>query len=1124
MRKLIGTVAAVAFVSIPLFGQVNAVGSLHGLITDQQDAAVPQAVIELQNTGTGARQTQVSTSDGSYAFGRVTPGKYKVTAKKDGFQTASRDGIVIDVNDAVVADFQLQVGQTTEAITVGVGAEALKSQSTEISLLVGERRISDLPLNGRNFQILTLLTPGVGTVGAYNNPTISGTRFSTNTFTLDGADSSDERTPQGVSSYAGAAGFATGFLGAPSVIPTESLQEFRMVAANADATFGRGSGGQIEMVTKSGTSVFHGSGYEYLRNNDFDARDFFNRGPFLDSQGRAKVPPFKFNLFGASLGGPILLPGPGNARREKHFFFVNYEGYRQRLQAQTNVSAVVPNAALISMMPGDLGKLYKAFYVDRGIVPTTGNPAGQFIPLAPTSAAAAPYLAAGFDPALVNGAGTVLLNLTPTSNIDQNAIVARTDHHWTDRWSSSFRFIGNRSNQLSNPTTGLAADLSKGIQHWYAGTAGIIFAATPRQIFEARASIQRSEYQTGSAGGTDPRLTTIGVSGSYGLTITSTATGLANLAVVPGAGFLDNQNVPQLSLLHTYTHGRLTLRSGVDVRWIQANVANYSGTTPAYTFTGFLGANGLLGTAANQPEAIAASARATSLFGSNGGPTTALRGWRSTTQEYFTQADWRVRRDLTVNLGLRYSYTGVYHEANHAMSNLYAVDSSGTIHDDVSPFAYGRFSYQIGLLNAHPFYQPDRNNLQPRAGIAWNIAGRSRTVVRAGFGTYFDRISQIDFTSNITNAPLVVAGAGANVAFRLGSAIPPGAASIDFFGVNPAIRNPYAHQWNIAVEEKLDSATSVSVAYVGTRGRSLLSQTDPNGGASVPTANRPDPRYGRIRILSNTSSSNYNALQTLIARRLTRGLDFTLAYTYAESHDDYSFDYLAPPPMLINLGANPNAPGFSGGGAQFVNRPRTADWAPSNFDIRHNLTLSYVYELPFGRGRAFGRNIPRWLNAIAGDYSLSGIYIFRTGDPFTITWGSDIYQVGDTAQARPALVQGALSDLYAHTSEKTRYLIPQADARPRLAIPDPVSNPFLAIGRNSGRSPSFSNLDATLRKAFAIRERLKMSIEASAFNILNHPNFAAPVAVLSDVRFGTIVASRSGSSPRQLQLGLRLSF
>jgi hypothetical protein len=369
-----------------------------------------------------------------------------------------------------------------------------------------------------------------------------------------------------------------------------------------------------------------------------------------------------------------------------------------------------------------------------------------------------------------------------------------------------------------------------------------------------------------------------------------------------------------------------------------------------------------------------------------------------------------------------------------------------------------------------------------------------------------------------------VAGAGANFAYRLGSAIPPGAAGIDFFGVNPTIRNPYANQWNVTVEQKLDDATSVSVSYVGTRGRSLMSQTDPNGGASVPTANRPDPRFGRIRILSNTSSSNYNGLQTLISRRLARGLDFTVAYTYAESHDDYSFDYLAPPPMLVNLGADPNAPGFSGGGSQFVNRPRTADWAPSNFDIRHNLTLSYIYELPFGKGQTFGRNIPGWLNMIVGGYSLSGVYIFRTGDPFTITWGSDIYQVGDTAQARPALAQGTLSDLYDHTSEPTRYLIPQADARTRLIIPNPVSNPFLAIGRNSTRSPSYSNLDTTVRKVFMPQERVKVSLEASAFNILNHPNFAAPVAVMSDVRFGTIVASRSGSSPRQLQLGLRLVF
>jgi hypothetical protein len=188
------------------------------------------------------------------------------------------------------------------------------------------------------------------------------------------------------------------------------------------------------------------------------------------------------------------------------------------------------------------------------------------------------------------------------------------------------------------------------------------------------------------------------------------------------------------------------------------------------------------------------------------------------------------------------------------------------------------------------------------------------------------------------------------------------------------------------------------------------------------------------------------------------------------------------------------------------------------------LTFSHIYELPFGRNRKFGSSMPAWLNTIAGDYSLAGLFIFRKGDPFTATWGSDIYQVGDTAQARPALVQGTLADLYANGSEPTQYLLAQAAARTRLAIPNPVSNPFQAIGRNSLSSPSFFDYDLSLRKTFVVRENLRLSFEGSAFNVFNHPNFAAPVAVLSDIRFGQIVASRAGSSPRQLQLGVRLAF
>jgi hypothetical protein len=616
MRKLIGIVGAMMFACVRLSGQVNIVGSLHGVVTDPQDKSVPLAAVELRNTETGAKLSQLSTSDGAYSFGRVTPGLYNIAVKKDGFQTSTREGIVIDVNSAAVVDVQLRVGQTAEVVTVGAGAEVVKSQSSDMSVLVNERLLEDLPLNGRNFQILTLLTPGVGSIGATNNPSISGTRFSSNTWTIDGAIATDERTPSGVAGYSGAAGYG---VGAPSVIPAESLREFRIISADADATFGRGSGGQVTMVTKSGTSVLHGAAYEYLRNNDFDARDFFNRGPFLDSQGRALVPPFKMNLFGTSLGGPIVIPRFVKRSDSRHFFFFNFEGYRQRLQAQTNVSAVVPNGALISMIPGDLGKLYRTFYIDRGIVPSSGNPAGTFVPLAATPAATAPYLAAGFNPSTVANAGTVLLNLTPISNVNQNAVVARTDHRWADRWSSSFRFAMNRGNQLSNPTTGLQADLGVDRRSWYDGVANLTYTVSSAQIFEIRAAVQRTDYRTGSFGGTDPRLVAIGVSENLGLSVSSTATGLQNLAVVPGAGFLDNQTDPQIAFLHTYAKGRLTLRSGMDVRWVQANVANYSGTTPTYTFTGFLGTNGILGSAAGQAQAVAASAKATSLFGANGG-------------------------------------------------------------------------------------------------------------------------------------------------------------------------------------------------------------------------------------------------------------------------------------------------------------------------------------------------------------------------------------------------------------------------------------------------------------------------------------------------------------------------
>ena len=1101
--------------SVCAWAQVSITGSLRGIIHDNQSSRVPQTALTLTNAESGQSIKTMANGAGQYVFSNLVPGIYTLSAEHPGFRQALKEGIAVTVAEAATADIELEVGQTTETVTVTAGTEFVQAHSSEVSALVNERRIRDLPLNGKNFQQLILLSPGVSLLGTPNNPTIAGGRAATNTYSIDGTSANDERTPQAIANYGGAAGNTDA---APSIISTEAIREFRVINSNADATYGRGSGGQISAVTKSGTNELHGSAYEYFRNDALDARDFFNVGPFRDSEGHAKVPPFKQNLFGATTGGPIV--------HNRHFFFASYEGFRQTKRLQTAATAIVPNADLIGLIPGDLGKLYKTFYIDRGIVTAGKNPG--LTPLSAADRAAA--LRGGFNPALFDGdpangeAGTLAISVAPTSNVHQDSLLFHTDHRLTDKLSANARYAFNRPQQLAFPNTSIAPDLQQTLQLWQTGTAQFTYTATPTQIVELRASVQRNRYVSGLAKPLDSRLVQIGVSPTAGLQVTATGTGLTDTFVYQGSGFIDNQTVPEVSLLHTFTRGRMTLRSGLDVRSIQANVANNSAIVPVYTFTGFFGANGLLGSAAGQAQAIATGASIGSLFGANGGPTSAMRGWRSLHQEYFVQADWRWRPDVTLNLGLRYSYFGVYSEVNSAMSNLYAVDPTGAVRADAATLRFGLANYQLGTLKQYPFYQPDRNNFQPRVGIAWDIAGRNRSIVRAAFGSFTDRVYQLEFSSNITNAPFVVRGSGANVPFLLNGSVPAGTVSPDITAVDPALRDANVYRYNVAFEQRVDADTSITAAYVGAKGRGLMRQEWPNAAAGVPTALRPNPNFGVVRLLTNSAYSDYNSMQLFARHRLSRGMDFTVSYTLARSTDNTSTDF-ALRQSLINTGADPNTAGVQGGGSKFVPRPVTPDEGPSDYDIHQMLTITHLVDLPFGHGRRYFANAGSVANALAGGWSLAGIAILRGGEPLNLTYGSDINDDGDATQDRPALTSGKLSDLYANGAlGRTQYLIPQSQALPLLGIPSPITDPFAGISRNALRAPSIRYYDFSLLKQIALRERLRVRLELNAFNIFNHPNFAAPSGARSSALFGRIVASRAGAPPRQIQLGLKLWF
>jgi hypothetical protein len=1101
----------------PVAAQTTIIGSLAGQVLDPSGAVIPGARIILQNRNTGQQLTTNTDGEGKYLFSRLEPGSYRLQVEKTGFQTAVMEEVTLSINQSIVANIQLSIGTATASVTVQARPEVVQSQTAEVSLLVDDRRLKDLPLNGKNYQRLVYLAPGVSSGHAdISNVVVSGARSVANNYTLDGLGNNDERSYLGAPLDGGASSGEFGRIG-PNLVSTEALQEFRVITSNADASYGRGSGGQINAITKSGTNNFHGSAYDYWRNSALDARDFFDL-EFFNEDGTAKAAPFNQHLFGASLGGPIA--------REKHFFFGNFEGFRQRLERP--VSPTIPNAALINLMPGELRSLYTAYYINRGIVPATGNPGGRFDPLVESEridAIDAGFPRDLFDGDLGNGeAGTSLINTTTPRNIRQKSILVRTDHRLTNRLYLSARFAYARPHLEFN-TTGLPGSLNVYRQKYYAPLLQAVYTISPRQVIEVRGSVVRTESFTGNVAPFSEELVRLGVNPDSGLIISANGNGLPLDLGGGHVGFIDNQTTPQTAVVHTLTRGRITLRSGIDLRRLNINVRNTAAATPNYTFTNLVGVDGFLGASPGQAEAITTNSRLAN-FGANGGPPTPMRGWRGWQQEYFAQGDWRVTGDLTLNLGLRYSYFSVYHEVDNLASNLFAVKPSGEMDPTVSPFAYGPTANRVlPISDQLPLYQPDRNNFQPRIGVAWNIGGHGSTVLRAAYGTYIDRFYQLFNTNNVTNIPFATASEGTKVAFRLEDPVGVDEAIPRLSAVDPTFRNPLTHHYNVTVERRLTASSSISAGYVGARASALPRILTPNGTANVGQEYRPDQRFSTFSILGGYASSRYDSLQIFGKQRFARGIDLSVAYTFGRSRDNSSSEVTWQPsfPSLINLGASPEDD-FQGGGSQFVPRPFSAEWANSDFNVRHNFVLSHVIELPFGRGRRFASSRST-IERIVGGWSYLGFLQLRSGEPFTVVLGQDVYDLGAANAARPGLLQGSLEDVYASGGrDRTQYLLPELDVRKFLGTPADVSNPFSAIGRNAFTSPGVAAYDVSFMKRTALTEKVSLNFEINIFNVFNRAQFSTPIANLSNPLFGLITSTRAGYTPRQIQLGAKIVF
>lgn len=1028
--------------------------TISGTVTDASGGLVPKVTVTVRNLDTGLESVTTTADDGSFRVAALLPGNYEVHAELSGFKTEVRRGISLAVGEHAVITLQLVVGERTEKVEVSDAPPLVESTTSELSGLVNDKQMRDLPLNGRDFFQLTLLQPGVvPTLNAGPNPwgqggitkaAVNGMRPTYNNITIDGTDVNDPtyNIPPG-----GAAG---AFLG------VEAIREFRILTNTMSAEYGRNAGAAISAVTQSGTNNLHGSLFEFLRNSAFDAKNFFD----LPNE---QIPHFSRNQFGGTLGGPIA--------KNKTFFFFNYEGLREALGR--TATSTVPNAL-----------------AHQGILPDPANP-GSTINVG-VNPAVQPFLDLFPLPNGVDfGDGTALLTTSASQPTTENYVTGRIDHQLSSKDFFFGRYTLDRS-ETNNPflSTFVPGFPSVQFRRNQFLTLAETRSFTPTILNEFRFGFNRTLYGA-SATTVVPGASISAISPDLplGLIDIQGLSALGNSVLFPinsaGNTFQFTDNV-------SFSHKHHFLKVGADVRRIQMNGI----------FDLFVGGNYTFFTLSDFLQGAPFS-----FFGALPGSNSS-RGYRQTQLAFFVQDDFKVRPNFTLNIGLRYEYGTTPSEANNRHVNIRDIlnDTDVTLGD--------------------PLYLAPKKMFAPRIGFAWTPWPSGRTVVRAGFGIFYDQL-WMNFYGNtrwspphyhttfflFPEFPDALAGAGATIPIGINAP----------FEFRPS--QPYAMQYNLNIQRELPGRTVIKVGYVGSRGVHLPAQPQiniptpdilPDGTLFFPAgAPRRNPNFGPVSLISTSSRSFYNALQLTAERRMHQGLQYQLAYTFSKSIDDvsgpYPTDYTTDPAVPQN------------------SFDLKANRAASSFDHTHAFVLNFTYELPYGPQKRFGANSGPVARAVLGDWAVSGIGSFITGNPFTVILGFDRCQTVD-APCRPDIVPGALRIL----GDPSQWFDP---AGFQLQPAGFLGN----APRNVLRAPGLADVGLALLKSFRLSEKCRLEFRTEFFNIMNHPNFAAPnntrdptgAGGRGDVVFsdpsgtpvgnaGTIFSTVTTS--RQIQFALKLAF
>jgi hypothetical protein len=1021
-----------------------------GGVFDPSGASVSGATVRATNAGTGLAWQAKTSPQGGYSLGLLPPGVYVVEATTAGFSPARATGVELLVNGTCHIDLRLALPEVKENLRVEAMAPLVETETSEQGLVIGGRMIGELPLNGRDFLRLAKLAPGVS--GATDNPAspagpfnVNGQRDLSNNILIDGINVNAGGSANGRISLAPGNDPAVGQSGSSvALVSVDAVSEFKVQTQMRTAEFGGFSGAVINVNTKSGTNEIHGGGFEFLRNSDLDANNFFN-----NANGVSKTPS-RNNFFGGTIGGPF--------RKDRTFFFASFEGLRQRVGV--NANARVPSLAARADASPAIQPL-----IDEYPLPT------------------------GPD----NGDGTAGYFATATNLVGETDFSTRLDH----RFSSDDDFFARYSfsDSLGLLRSFYLNTLSRNRSRLQSVSLSEVHRFTPELFNETRFGFVRSANTSlGAAdnfGGAEPiPLNPAGDATLPGIYVFSLP-----FAESPNPPELQDNNLFSLNDDVTYVHGRHSFKSGFWVRRTQGNVNLQPISGGVYFF------NTVADLVNNSPASFFNQAAETGF------------GVRFTNLAFYGQDDLRITSRLKLNLGLRYEL------------------------DTVPAEAHGRFSPIVGLNNiatatlgtpGAPVHNGDHDNFAPRVGFAHQLTRDTKTVLRGGFGIYYDlptiNATQLAFGPpfKITNV-LLGSALGGPVTVPVDPALlvtaitgmPPfGSATV----YDPtSFRTPFSYEYSLNLQRQLDDKTVVQASYIGSLGRNLihmqaLNLLDPVTGAA------PNRNFsaGALELIETSAVSKYNALQANVTRRLSHGLEATGSYSWAHSLDNAS----NPTGTSINssfTGSNPY--------------DFRVEYASSDFDIRHNLVAAFTYALP-GKSARVRSSAARLL----GGFSLDGIFAAQTSAPYTPLIGQDIAGNGDQFAAnnqRPNLVGG--QPLYIASSAPPFHVANPA------AFAIPAAGTYGDAGRNILRASGLQQLDLGLHKTFQASEHVTVQFRAELFNAYNHPNFATPAAsgnnlLTAGSSFGLSQEMANASSgglllplfnsggPRSIQLALKLLF